>query len=87
MQQKSVGASSTEAEYMALFEGVGALWLKSLLVEINKNKKSFKSYLVNKFKVTDMKEVRYFIFIFLFLNRSQICLSQPAYIKNVLRKM
>jgi len=34
MQQKSVGVSSTEAEYMALFEGVGALWLKSLLVEI-----------------------------------------------------
>jgi len=32
MKQKSVAASSTEAEYMALLE---ALWLKSLLVEIN----------------------------------------------------
>lgn len=31
MKQKSVAASSTEAEYMPLFEGVReALWLKSL---------------------------------------------------------
>lgn len=37
-RQNSVAASSTEAEYMALFEGVReALWLKSLLVSININ--------------------------------------------------
>jgi len=36
MKQKSVAASSTEAAYMALFEGVReALWLKSLINEIN----------------------------------------------------
>jgi len=36
MKQKSVAALSTEAEYMALFEGVReALWLKSLTNEIN----------------------------------------------------
>lgn len=35
-KQKSVAASSTEAEYMALFEGVReALWLKSLLHSVN----------------------------------------------------
>lgn len=37
-QQVSVAASSTEAEYMALFESVReALWLKSLLASININ--------------------------------------------------
>lgn len=35
-RQNSVAASSTEAEYMALFEGVReALWLKSILTSIN----------------------------------------------------
>ncbi|KAH8267064.1 hypothetical protein KR044_009178, partial [Drosophila immigrans] len=35
MKQKSVAASSTEAEYMALFESAReALWLKSLINEI-----------------------------------------------------
>lgn len=35
MKQNSVAASSTEAEYMALFEGVReALWLKSLINEV-----------------------------------------------------
>lgn len=37
-KQSSVVASSTEAEYMALFEGVReALWLKSLAASININ--------------------------------------------------
>jgi len=47
----------------------------------------FKSYLLNKFKMTDLKEVRYFIGIKINRSKSQICLRQSAYIKNVLRKI
>lgn len=36
--------------------------------------------------MTDLKEVRYFIGIKIDRNKSQICLSQSAFIKNVLRK-
>lgn len=66
------------------------IWLSSnvrIATSKSETMSKFKSYLLNKFKVTDLKEVPYFIGIKIDRNRSQICLSQSAYIKNVLRKM
>lgn len=47
---------------------------------------SFKKYLMEKFRMTDLKEIRHFIGIRIEVYDHKICLSQVAYIKRVLNK-
>lgn len=46
----------------------------------------FKVYLMNQFKMTDLKEVKHFLGIKIERNENSISLSQTAYINNVLNK-
>jgi len=47
---------------------------------------NFKSYLHGKFQMTDLREIRHFIGIKIDKTNGEICLSQSAYLKNVLAK-
>jgi len=48
--------------------------------------RNFKQYLMTKFRMTDLGEIKYFIGIKIEIGQDQICLSQSAYIKKVLNK-
>lgn len=47
---------------------------------------SFKNYLMNKFLMVDLKEIKLFLGIKIIRKDNQICLDQSAYIKTILRK-
>jgi len=64
------------------------LYVDDVVIATNKadTMSNFKSYLHDKFKMTDLREIRHFIGIKIDRTNGEICLSQSAYIKNVLRK-
>jgi len=64
------------------------LYVDDVVIATNKSDtmSQFKSYLHDKFQMTDLREIRHFIDIKIDRTNEEICLSQLAYIKNVLRK-
>jgi len=64
------------------------LYVDDVVIATNKSDtmSNFKSYLHDKFQMTDLRETRHFIGIKIDRTNGEICLSQSAYIKNVLRK-
>ena len=48
--------------------------------------RNFKIYLMNKFKMVDLKEIKYFLGIKITRNENEITLDQSAYIKTILEK-
>jgi len=64
------------------------LYVDGVVTATNKSgtMSNFKSYLHDKFQMTDLREIRHFIGIKTDRTNGEICFSQTAYIKNILKK-